>query len=575
MFNNLAKTTFSTGPDDQLLVTDVYGGITTSDVINTAADSSDSESPAAKPQMTSMCGCCGKNNALPTVVPPSVTKPKDPFASVAKEVSMAPSGVGDLAKALPGIPSVGSSNSFTSMLNSAVSGFGNVLKALPVNQLNSMYNAFKGVTTGNNPMAAVGSLLNMATGNSSSFNFPSSQLSQMKNLMSMANTFQNSASAGFNSSGGLSSLMSITDRNSTTGILAGIMGQAGSLNVSGLISSLLPGLPKTMVDRAISAALPGVVNSGSLGVFNELAKNSTPGLIKNQYPNAIGDFSKSYSPNLAPTNTTTQYDIYKSAIDTCNAVDPNWNIATRGNVNENSPFYDMSSILGGNADMMNMLKTGAMLDKLKNPGVVNGQADALGLSGSLLPAEVNPSNISNYFPTGYSTTNTSGDETVSYSQPDPATITITDIDNSTIKRGTDAQGFSYTQQVVKPYRDGPVDLTGSTSSVIGGNGTSTDVSSNYGNVDTSAVDVGTSQRFHDPNYHDPAANAVDAVTGKSNTSSWYEPSKSSNTNGSTNPAKPLYTGPVLYGDEPEFDGADEEAKAAKPVDPATTTFVYH
>lgn len=462
-----------------------------------------------------MCGLPGAKN-LPTLAAGKGLNTLDPLKASISKVNVTGISPSDLSK---NIPLAVNPPSFMERVGSAIGSGVSALASLPLGQMSQVTGMMSSVMGTKNPLPSVA-----VFGSKTNYIQPG-LMSQAAGLTTMVGSFTGMMK---NYSSGRNNML---DAGAAVGLLGGIMSQASRLNVTGAIGQSTNGVPIGIINSATRNAAGSVVGSGSLGAFNEMSVVSSPGVIRSAYPNAVQDFSRSYTPQYGNPYASPYRD-YNMVNTTYNAVDPNWNSQQRG-TNPNDVFAavaNLSAIAGGNTDFRRMMQIGAgtnILSAMSSGKPVNPNDLLNAASGYLpMPAVQSIGSIMNRFPQGYAA---DPNQRQSINERD---VTVVPPSDGSVGYGT----------ITPEMREELNRLSPSKSS-------------------SAARDAGGMQGSDVTNYGDKPESTYEKPTGN--------PAQPA-----SNPKDIAKTQTVLYGDEPEFDGADEEAAAAAAKPQVTGVTVY-
>ena len=500
------------GSGSEIGVPDAYALANQTGSVNTDADAG---LTPTSPDAQAMCGMQGVKD-IPSLTSQNTKNAIDPFASSISKVNVTGISPADLTK---NIPLAATTPSFLDRVKSAVGTGLNVLGSLPLGQMSQFAGMASSIMgKGNNFFPTVN------YGNTQNF-IPPNMLGQAQGLTNMINAF--TRTTGNNNSG-------VYDRAAAAGALGGIFSQAGRINVGGAVTQSAVGVPRPIIDTAVSGAAASVVGAGALGALSEMSAISSPGVIKTAYPTAVQDFGRNYTPQVG--NAYMSFPGTYNTINTMNNnIDPNWNQRQRNN-NGNDPFrtiMDLSTIAGANVDYRKVMQIGAsvnILSAYSNNQAIN-PADLFNAAGNLIPAPMQQSlsMLSNRFPEGFGLDpNRSFSTYDGYAAGGPGAVVPTD---GSVGYGTVTPEMSEELNRLSPSNSSSANRNAAMMVGAGVTG--------YGD--------------EDPMFSKPTGNPTQSVSKPENIAK---------------------TQVLLYGDEEEFEGADEEAAEAAKKPQITEVTVY-
>lgn len=463
-----------------------------------------------------MCGMQG-NKDLPSLTSKETLNTIDPLASSLGKVSVTGISPTDLANNIPLTPTT---PSFMDRVGNAIGSGLRTLNSLPLGQISQFTGMMSSSMGVKNPFQA------FAT-------FGGVQNRIMPNMLPQANGLNNSIGMFSNMMRGMNT--GSFDRGAAIGLLSGIMSQSGKLNVSGAIPAAAVGVPRPIVDASVRNASPSIIGAGALGAFSDLASVASPGVIRSSYPAATQDFARNYTPQVGTSymNFPGEYSRMTSTFDNVN---PGW--GTRQSTNpytgQTTNMFDLSTFASGNTDFRRVIQFGGvtnMVNSISNNAPINDRDLMAAVSGFL---------------------------------PGPMANELSGI------MGRIPDGFAFDPI----YRSRDID-----SLAAGGPGgvVPEDGSVGYGTI---TPEMREELNRLSPSNSSSARNNAAMMMGEgvmnygSVSDTMVERPSGNSAQPASNPSNISQTQQVLYGDEPEFEGADEEAAEAAKKPFITEVTVY-
>lgn len=154
-----------------------------------------------------------------------------------------------------------------------------------------------------------------------------------------------------------SELITLSDKDATASLYAGLVKEANQLGISGSLPALLTGVTdNNLITSIIKSSVPDLVKFGDINSISGLLTNAIGLNLSDIYPNFATDIAGAFGLKFNKDGTLNLDQSYLALIQLMNVTHPGWNDFKREGGADNG--YRLSKILTGSSDHIRTFQEG-------------------------------------------------------------------------------------------------------------------------------------------------------------------------------------------------------------------------